>query len=127
MSYTIIINVGQHIVETVSSDICCSLTEPSNNRERSDPNFSLLFFIKILPFSLLSSPLFFYFSFFIFILFILQEHQRSQREQWEIRQLDHELLQQRHSERERERELKELAEQKLLLADDQDDFNLHTA
>lgn len=67
------------------------------------------------------------FYYYLFFFGTFQEHQRSQREQWEIRQLDHELLQQRHSERERERELKELAEQKLLLADDQDDFNLHTA
>ena len=55
-----------------------------------------------------------------------QEHQRSQREQWEIRQLDHDLLQQRHCERERERELKELAEQKLILVDDQDELSLPT-
>lgn len=60
-------------------------------------------------------------------MFYVQEHQRSQREQWEIRQLDHDLLQQRHSEREREREQKELAEQKLLLADEQDDFSLQSA
>jgi hypothetical protein len=56
----------------------------------------------------------------------LQEHHRSQREQWEIRQLDNDLLHQRHSEREREREEKELAEQQLLLADERDDFNLQS-
>ncbi|ERL93703.1 hypothetical protein D910_10990 [Dendroctonus ponderosae] len=50
----------------------------------------------------------------------LEEHHRSQREQWEIRQLDNDLLQQRQSERDRERELKELAEQRLLLADEHD-------
>ncbi|KAH1004441.1 hypothetical protein HUJ05_005253 [Dendroctonus ponderosae] len=50
----------------------------------------------------------------------LKEHHRSQREQWEIRQLDNDLLQQRQSERDRERELKELAEQRLLLADEHD-------
>ncbi|KAF7279284.1 hypothetical protein GWI33_007480 [Rhynchophorus ferrugineus] len=53
----------------------------------------------------------------------IKEHHRSQREQWEIRQLDNDLLQQRQSERERERELKELAEQRLLLVDEQDDLN----
>ncbi|XP_076269202.1 potassium voltage-gated channel subfamily A regulatory beta subunit hyperkinetic isoform X2 [Rhynchophorus ferrugineus] len=53
----------------------------------------------------------------------VKEHHRSQREQWEIRQLDNDLLQQRQSERERERELKELAEQRLLLVDEQDDLN----
>ncbi|KAK9888388.1 hypothetical protein WA026_000639 [Henosepilachna vigintioctopunctata] len=49
----------------------------------------------------------------------VKEHQRSsQREQWQIRQLDNDLLQQRQSERDREREQKELAEQRLVLADD---------
>ncbi|KAL1514103.1 hypothetical protein ABEB36_003420 [Hypothenemus hampei] len=55
----------------------------------------------------------------------LKEHQRSQREQWEIRQLDNDLIQQRQSERERERELKELAaEQRLHSADEHDETNL---
>ncbi|KAF5308327.1 hypothetical protein FQR65_LT18230 [Abscondita terminalis] len=54
------------------------------------------------------------------------EHHRNQREQWEIRQLDHDLLQQRHSERERERELKEQAEHRLLLADVEDDYSLQS-
>ncbi|CAH0557178.1 unnamed protein product, partial [Brassicogethes aeneus] len=49
----------------------------------------------------------------------VKEHHRSQREQWEIRQLDNDLLQQRQSERDRETKEKELAaEQRLLLADD---------
>lgn len=51
---------------------------------------------------------------------VFQEQQRTQREQWEIRQLDHDLLQQRHSEREREREQRDrdqaaaAAEQRIL-------------
>ncbi|KAB0798073.1 hypothetical protein PPYR_09066 [Photinus pyralis] len=57
----------------------------------------------------------------------LAEHHRNQREQWEIRQLDHDLLQQRHSERERERELKEQAEHRLLHADEQEDYDLQSA
>lgn len=54
---------------------------------------------------------------------MLQEHQRSQREQWEIRQLDNDLLQQRQSER--ERELKE-AEQQRILSEEQDDFSVQS-
>lgn len=55
-----------------------------------------------------------------------KEHHRTQREQWEIRQLDHDLLQQRQSERERERELKELTEQRLILSEERDDATLHS-
>lgn len=55
-----------------------------------------------------------------------KEHHRTQREQREIRQLDHDLLQQRQSERERERELKELAEQRLILSEERDDATLHS-
>lgn len=54
---------------------------------------------------------------------VLQEHQRSQREQWEIRQLDNDLLQQRQSER--ERELKE-AEQQRILSEEQDEFSVQS-
>ncbi|KAG5871059.1 hypothetical protein JTB14_003526 [Gonioctena quinquepunctata] len=56
----------------------------------------------------------------------VKEHHRSQREQWEIRQLDNDLLQQRQSERDREREQKELAEQRLLVEAEQDDYNLQS-
>lgn len=62
-------------------------------------------------------------------LILFQEQQRSQREQWEIRQLDHDLLQQRHSEREREREQRdrEQAEQKLLQqTETEDDSSLQS-
>lgn len=67
----------------------------------------------------------------LIILDGFQEQQRSQREQWEVRQLDHDLLQQRHSEREREREqreqreLREAAEQRLL-QDAEDDSSLQS-
>lgn len=57
-----------------------------------------------------------------------QEQQRSQREQWEIRQLDHDLLQQRHSEREREREQREIREaaEQRLLTETEDDSSLQS-
>lgn len=54
---------------------------------------------------------------------VLQEHQRSQREQWEIRQLDNDLLQQRQSER--ERELKEAVQQRIL-SEEQDEFSVQS-
>lgn len=54
---------------------------------------------------------------------VLQEHQRSQREQWEIRQLDNDLLQQRQSER--ERELKE-AEHQRVLSEEHDEFSVQS-
>lgn len=64
---------------------------------------------------------------------MVQEHQRTQREQWEVRQLDHDLLQQRHSEREREREQRELEQRELhelaqqkLITDEQDDSSLQS-